>query len=98
MYALGIVDLLDDHDVAGRRIVAGTGEITIDGEVRPVGGVRQKLAGAREQHADLFLVPADELAEACADADGLDVYAVGDLGEAVKVLTDPAYAAARACP
>ena len=98
MYALGIVDLLDGSDLAHGRSVAGTGEISVDGTVMPVGGVTQKIAGARRQRADLFLVPAVELAEACSRAGDMEVYAVEHLSDAVRVLRDPAFAEKRSCP
>lgn len=99
MYALGIVDLLDSSDLARQRAIAGTGEITLEGEVLPVGGIRQKLAGAADQGAEIFLIPAAEHEQACALASGdLDVYAVSDLRDAVRILSDPGYATERSCP
>jgi PDZ domain-containing protein len=98
MYALGIVDLLDSYDLAGNRKVAGTGEISVDGLVLPVGGITQKIAGARRQKADLFLVPSVELVEACSHSGDMAVYAVGHLADAVRVLRDPAFAKKRSCP
>lgn len=98
MYALGIVDLLDSADLARGRTVAGTGEISVEGVVKPVGGVTQKIAGAKKAGADIFLVPASELEAACASADDLEVYAVAALADAVRVLRDAQFAAGRACP
>jgi Lon-like protease len=98
MYALGVVDLLDASDLARGRVVAGTGEIDVEGNVAAVGGVGQKIAGAREVGADLFLVPADELREACGHADDLPVYGVSHLADAVRVLKDQTFADERACP
>ncbi|MEX2324144.1 MAG: S16 family serine protease [Nitriliruptoraceae bacterium] len=68
MFSLGIVERLSASDVAGGLIVAGTGTVDADGTVGPVGGVRQKLAGATLRdatvRADVFLVPRDNLSEA----------------------------------
>jgi PDZ domain-containing protein len=86
MFALGIVDLLDTADLAKGRTIAGTGAIELDGTVLPVGGIRQKVAGARSERASLFLAPLDELAEACSKAGDLPVVGVRDLKEAVSVL------------
>jgi PDZ domain-containing protein len=97
MFAVGIVDLLSKIDVARGRVIAGTGEITVNGQVMPVGGVREKVAGAKHAHAQLFLVPSDESREACSVRGDLPVYSVDTLAQAIKVLTDPHYATTRAC-
>jgi Lon-like protease len=69
MFALGVLELLEEEDLTGGAVVAGTGTITIDGQVGAVGGVRQKLAAAAssegpQQAASVFLVPRGNLAEA----------------------------------
>ncbi len=98
MYALGIVDLLDDSDLAKGRTIAGTGEIKVEGIVGEVGGIEQKIASARDRGAGLFLVPKGELTQACARAGDMPVYAVDRLTDAVRVLEDPAFAETRDCP
>jgi len=97
MFAVGIVDLLSNVDIARGRVIAGTGEITVDGQVKPVGGVQEKVAGAKHAHAELFLVPTAESHDACVVRGTLPVYAVDTLTQAIQVLTDPRVAAARAC-
>ncbi|MFD4635174.1 S16 family serine protease [Streptomyces sp. NPDC058284] len=66
--ALGIIDKLDGDgsggDLTGGRRIAGTGTISADGEVGPVGGVALKTQAARRDGATVFLVPEDE----CSDA------------------------------
>jgi PDZ domain-containing protein len=70
MFALGIADLLGPEDITGGQVIAGTGTITVDGEVGPIGGIRQKIAGAtsprddEDEPATAFLVPRGNLAEA----------------------------------
>lgn len=63
-YALAITDLLDPADLAGGRTIAATGTVTIDGSVGVVGSVDTKAHGARDQEADLFLVPRSETGSA----------------------------------
>jgi len=58
MFALGIIDKLTGDDLAGGRFVAGTGEIDAKGTVAPIGGIQQKMAGARRDGATVFLAPA----------------------------------------
>jgi len=66
MFALGIVDKLRPVNLTGGRFIAGTGEITPAGMVEPIGGIQQKMAGARTKGATVFLAPAGN----CADARG----------------------------
>jgi Lon-like protease len=58
MFALGIVDKLTPGSLTGGKFVAGTGEISASGAVSPIGGIQQKMAGARAAGATLFLTPA----------------------------------------
>ncbi|HXP19714.1 MAG TPA: S16 family serine protease [Streptosporangiaceae bacterium] len=58
MFALAIIDKLTPADLAGGRFIAGTGEIEVNGTVDPIGGIQQKMAGARAAGATVFLTPA----------------------------------------
>jgi Lon-like protease len=58
MFALGIIDKLTQANLTGGKFIAGTGEIEIDGKVDPIGGIQQKMAGARAAGATVFLTPA----------------------------------------
>jgi Lon-like protease len=87
MFALGIIDTVTPGDLTGGKHVAGTGTITPDGVVGPIGGISQKMQGARSGGATLFLAPADN----CADVSGhipagLQVVKVENLGEARKAV------------
>lgn len=64
MFSLAIYDTLTPGSLTGGEVVAGTGEIAADGTVGPIGGIQQKIAGARDDGARLFLVPPDNCAEA----------------------------------
>ncbi|MDP9239120.1 MAG: PDZ domain-containing protein [Actinomycetota bacterium] len=64
MFSLGIVDLLTKADLTGGRFIAGTGTIDGEGKVGPIGGIHQKLVGARGAGATVFLTPADNCTEA----------------------------------
>ncbi|MDF1706417.1 MAG: PDZ domain-containing protein [Aeromicrobium sp.] len=87
MFALAIYDLLTPGSLTGGRRVAGTGEISPEGVVGPIGGVRQKMAGAHADGAEVFLVPADNCAEA-ADGDdfGMTLVKITALDDAVSSL------------
>jgi PDZ domain-containing protein len=97
LFALGIVDLVGNSDLTKGRFIAGTGEIDFDGTVGAVGGVRQKIEGARRAHAVLFLAPTDELKEACSAAKGLNVIGVDNLKQAVLALQGGRLPAGRYC-
>ena len=84
-FALEIVDELGSDLENGRRVVA-TGEITLSGDVLPVGGIRQKTIGAREAGASVFLVPDANAAEARAQAGDLQIVPVSDFDEALTAL------------
>lgn len=88
MLALGIIDELTPGSLAGSRHVAGTGTITADGDVGAIGGIPQKVVGARNAGADVFLAPEANCAELSGRVpDGLTVYSVSTLKQARSVLT-----------
>ncbi|GAB2987513.1 YlbL family protein [Nocardioides montaniterrae] len=57
MFSLAIYDTLTPGSLTGGAVVAGTGELGIDGQVGPIGGIAQKIAAAHAAHAQLFFVP-----------------------------------------
>ena len=85
-FALDVVEELRGNVDRGLR-VAATGEIELDGRVAPIGGVKQKVIGARRSHADVFLVPAgDNAAEARRHAGDLRIIPVESFGQALRAL------------
>ena len=97
MFALGIVDKLTPGNLTGGRFVAGTGEISADGSVSAIGGIQQKMAGARQAGATLFLTPAANCPDtAGAVPAGMRLVKVRNLAGAVSALH--ALAAGRSVP
>ena len=87
MFALGIVDKLTPGNLTGGRFVAGTGEISADGTISAIGGIQQKMAGARQAGATLFLTPAANCADtAGAVPAGMRLVKVRNLAGAVSAL------------
>ncbi|MBC7443734.1 MAG: PDZ domain-containing protein [Ramlibacter sp.] len=87
MFALGIIDKLTPGAIQGGADVAGTGTINQAGEVGPIGGIRQKLTGARDAGAEWFLAPKDNCDEVTGHVpDGLTVFSVGTLDDALAAL------------
>jgi PDZ domain-containing protein len=87
MFALGIIDKLTPLNLTGGQFIAGTGEITAAGQVQPIGGIQQKMVGARDAGATVFLAPAGNCADtAGAVPAGLRVVKVSTLSQAVSDL------------
>lgn len=87
MFTLGIIDRLGGQDLTGGRFIAGTGTMANDGKVGPIGGVLLKLITARDAGATVFLVPADNCAEAVTQVpDGLQLVKVATLDDALSAL------------
>ena len=87
MFALGIIDKLTPQSLTGGRFIAGTGEIVPTGVVEPIGGIQQKMAGARAAGATIFLTPASNCSNTTgAVPAGLRLVRVSTLAGAVSAL------------
>ncbi|MFE1663787.1 PDZ domain-containing protein [Microbacterium sp. P02] len=87
MFALGIIDTLTPGSLNSGQNVAGTGTIDAAGTVGPIGGIRQKLWGAEEAGATVFLAPASNCDEVVGHVpSGLRVFSVATLGDSMAVL------------
>ena len=89
MFALGIIDKLTNDNLTGGKFIAGTGEIEASGKVDAIGGIQQKMVGARDAGATVFLTPASN----CADTKGavpagMRLVKVSTLNQAVTYLQD----------
>jgi len=88
MFALGIIDKMTPEDEAAGVDIAGTGTMDVTGEVGPIGGIRQKLAGARRDGATWFLAPASNCDEVVGHVpDGLHVVKISTLHDAREAMT-----------
>lgn len=84
LFAIGIIDKLTPGALTQGKIIAGTGTIDPDGNVGEIGGIRQKLIGARDAGAVLFLAPAGNCDEVIGHIpDGLTVAAIETLEDAM---------------
>jgi PDZ domain-containing protein len=85
-FALELMEKLGRNVDRGYR-VAATGELALDGSVEPIGGVRQKVYGARQAGVDIFLAPAgDNATEARRYAGKVKVIAVKSFRQALQAL------------
>ena len=72
-----------EHELARLRRAG----VTADGEVGPIGGIRQKLFGAKDAGADWFLAPEANCDEVVGHIpDGLQVFSVETLDDALEAL------------
>jgi PDZ domain-containing protein len=89
IFALGIYDVLTEGSLAGKNHIAGTGTITADGNVGPIGGIELKLIAAKDAGATLFLAPAGNCSEVVGQIpEGLSVVIVKDLKSALTAIKD----------
>jgi PDZ domain-containing protein len=87
MFALAIIDKLTPDNLTGGKFIAGTGEIDPTGAVEPIGGIQQKMAGARAAGATIFLTPAGNCVNTVgAVPAGLRLVKVNTLAQAVHDL------------
>jgi PDZ domain-containing protein len=59
MIALEILNQLTENDLSNGLNIAGTGMLELNGKIKPVTGIKQKLFSAKKNNADVFLVPAE---------------------------------------
>ncbi|WP_229659827.1 YlbL family protein [Tersicoccus solisilvae] len=87
MFALGIIDTITPGALAGGRHIAGTGTISADGTVGAIGGIAQKMEGAQDAGAQLFLAPGANCSDVVGHVpDGLRVVRVDTLAGAVRAV------------
>lgn len=86
MLALAIYDIVSPDDLVAGRIIAGTGTIDVTGTVGSISGVAEKMRGAEQSGATIFLVPAANCSEARTIDTTLDVVKVNKLEDAVSSL------------
>ncbi|WP_394939056.1 PDZ domain-containing protein [Psychromicrobium sp. YIM B11713] len=88
MFALGIIDTLTPGNLTGGKHFAGTGTIDAAGNVGAIGGIPQKMVGARSAGASVFLAPAANCQEVVGHVpEGLQVVKVSTLKEAYDAVT-----------
>ncbi|MFG1704095.1 PDZ domain-containing protein [Nonomuraea sp. M3C6] len=87
MFSLGILDKLTPGELTGGKQIAGTGTIEPSGKVGAIGGIAQKMVGAQDAGATVFLTPADNCAEAVKAApSGLRLVRADTMHDAVLAL------------
>ena len=87
MFTLAIYDKLTPGALTGGKQVAGTGTISEDGTVGPIGGIKQKMLGAKRAGAKFFFAPVSDCQEAKGHVpSGLTVIRINSLHDALAAL------------
>ncbi|WP_026875124.1 YlbL family protein [Jiangella gansuensis] len=102
IFAVAIYDTLTPEALLAGQHIAGTGEISPDGEVGPIGGIQQKIAAANHDGAELFLAPAANCDEAVGGNNGdmlvVPVETLDDAIATIESFTDGDTGDLAACP
>jgi PDZ domain-containing protein len=97
IFALGVIDKLTLEDLVRSRNIAGTGTITNSGQIGPIGGIVEKIMGAKKAGVELFFTPLEN----CDDLQDIEqlignqgenmlqIVPVATLAEAVSILRMP---------
>lgn len=89
IFALGIYDVLTEGSLASNSHIAGTGTISSDGVVGPIGGIELKMIAAKNAGAELFLAPEENCSEVIGQVpEGLSVVIVNNLKSALSAIRD----------
>ena len=68
-----------------RQDLAVTGEISLQGKIKPVGGIFEKIYGARRMGIKLVLIPMDNEKEIPLNTEDIDVKAIGSIEELMDI-------------
>lgn len=89
IFSLGIIDSLTPGSMASNTHIAGTGTISANGEVGPIGGIGLKMIAARNAGATLFLAPEGNCSEVIGQIpEGLSVVIVENLDSALAAIAE----------
>jgi PDZ domain-containing protein len=84
MFSLEIYNQLTKGDLTKGRQIAGTGTISVDGTVGPIGGIEQKIVAADKAGAEIFFAPNEKGAKKSNYHDALK--AADEIGTKMKVI------------
>jgi len=83
MIALEILNQLTENDLSSSLVIAGTGNLSMDGRITEVDGIKQKIVSAKKHKADVFLVPQKSYPEALKFGQGIKIIPVDDFDDAL---------------
>ncbi|MDN5312485.1 MAG: Lon-like protease, partial [Thermoanaerobacteraceae bacterium] len=83
MFALEILNQLSPEDLTKGKKIAGTGTISLNGDIGEIGGIQQKVVAAHRDGAEIFFAPEKNAKDAMEAAKKLGIKVVS-----VKKLDD----------
>ena len=86
MIALEMLNQLTENDLSSGLLIAGTGNLSMDGRITEVDGIKQKIISAKKHKADVFLVPQKNYPEALKFSHGIRIIPVDDFDDAIMKL------------
>jgi PDZ domain-containing protein len=86
MISLEVLNQLTENDLSSGLFIAGTGNLSIDGRITEVDGIKQKIISAKKQKADVFLVPQKNYLEALKFGHGIKIIPVDDFDDTIMKL------------
>ena len=89
VFTLGLVDLLTPVDLLQGRNIAGTGTIAKDGTIGAIGGVTEKILGAKKAGASILFVSQENCSELPDRVEGITVIAIEKIDQAIDYLKSP---------
>lgn len=87
-FTLTVIDVLTDGDLTGGANIVVTGTIDVNGRVGAIGGAHQKAFAAKDDDAELFIVPSGNLEEARAAVPDLRIEPVDTLADALTLIAE----------
>lgn len=89
IFSLGLVELLTREDLLQGRNIAGTGTIEVDGKVGPIGGITEKIIGAKRAGASILFISQQNCIDLPPKIEGIEVVAVEKIDQAIEYLRKP---------
>lgn len=86
MFSMEIYNQLTELDITAGKKIAGTGTISLDGEVGRIDGVKYKIMTAKEAGVDLFIVPEENYETASQFAGSLKLLEVKTIEDIINYL------------
>jgi ATP-dependent Lon protease len=69
-----------------RQDIAVTGEISVRGRIKPVGGVFEKIYGAKQAGITKVVIPYENLEDVPGDTDGIEIIAAADIEQVIQAV------------
>jgi PDZ domain-containing protein len=86
VFSMEIYNQLIPEDITGGKRIAGTGTISLDGEIGRIDGVKYKIMAAKEAEVDLFIVPEENYETASQISGELELLKVKTIDDIIEYL------------